>query len=242
MYQKLIDAKILERDEARQADRGSDEGEWHPSGLFNCERQAVYNYLGTPVTDGREIRNVRIMDRGTEVHAQVQEWLLEAHPNALVEVPVRYGGVHGSCDALLPISDGFCIDCDNLPSCPHDPEMLEPVYEVQEYKSESPMARRYRKNKPKDDHVRQARTYAECLAKQGYLIAGIRIIYIDRDDWSVNEYEVPEWTPEEAERELWSRIARLEQHVMEGSLPARMPDDFWLCRYCPYFTTCKGAR
>ena len=32
----------------------------------------------------------------------------------------------------------------------------------------------------------------------------------------------------------------LETHAEEGTLPDRMPDDFWLCRFCDWRTTCKG--
>lgn len=233
MYQEIIDEAIRERDAARQAERGSDADEWHPSGLFGCERQAVYSYTDAPETDERQVRNVRIMDRGTEIHEEIQEWVLAKHPGFLPEVKVEYMGVHGSCDGLLPVGEG-------LPD--GDPEMsaLATVYELQEYKSESPFARKFRKNQPKEDHVNQARTYYECLTLMGYLLDGIRIVYVDRDDWSVQEYEVEPWTPAEAKLYLWGKIASLNEHVAAETLPDRMPDDFWLCRYCPYYTLCKG--
>lgn len=230
MYQDIIDNHIRMRDAARQEERGSDAGEWHPSGLFGCERQAVYTYTGTPETNERDIRNVRIMDRGTAMHEEIQAALTAAVPGTLLEVKVDFGGVKGSCDALMPVADGVTED---------DPD-LQPVYELQEYKSISPMGKRYLKGDAKPEHKEQARTYYWALERMGYLMSGdIRIVYMDRDDWSIQEFFVAPWTPEEV-ADFEAKIDVLNNHVEEETLPERMPDDYWLCKYCPFYDICKG--
>ena len=200
MYQDLINEAIRARDDLRQADRGSDAGEWHPSSLANdCKRQAVYSYTGEPVTNGRQDRNIRIMDRGTEIHEEVQAMVIRSilakggqPSDFLAEVKVDAFGIKGSSDGLLAVADGVEDD-------EHGGGLTVPVYELQEYKSISTVGLKYLKPKPfgkpgplnaakpKPEHVKQARIYYACLQEQGYLLDGIRIVYIDRDDWSVTE-------------------------------------------------------
>ena len=226
MYQQIIDDWALKRSIAKDKERGSDTGEWHPSGMVECLRAAVYSFTGTPKSDEKAARNIRIMDRGTEVHETVQGIMHAKYPDFIAEVPVRWQGFHGSADGLLPIADGVLND------------EVVPTYELQEYKSMSPNAKRWMKA-PKEGHVKQARLYYMCLEEQGYLLEGIRIVYFDRDDWNVIEFEVEPWTPEEVEAFL-TEVDVLETHAEEGTLPDRMPDDFWLCRFCDWRTTCKG--
>lgn len=232
MYQEIIDNLISARDAERQEERGSDAGEWHPSGLFGCERQAVYSYTGEPVSDQKDIRSIRIMDRGTQMHEEVQAALVTHYPGTLCEVKVDFGGVKGSCDALVPESDGF----DNK-------ELgYQTVYELQELKSISPNGKRWLKGDPKPDHAEQARTYYWALERMGYLLSGIiRIVYMDRDDYSTLEFEIEPWDVDEVAK-FEAKLAKLDNHVFEGTLPERMSDDYWLCKYCEYFTTCKGGR
>lgn len=231
MYQDIIDGFIQTRDAKRQEERGSDAGEWHPSSLTGCLRQAVYSYTGEPVSDAKAVRNIRIMDRGTEMHEVIQAETIRhilsnggAPSDYQVEVPVRYAGIHGSSDALLKV----------------DEDESGPLYELQEYKSISPMGKKFMKGEPKPEHVMQARIYHACLRAMGWnLTDTIRIVYLDRDDWSVVEYIADAWLDVEF-HDFLGTIATLEDHVEEGTLPDRMPDDYWLCRYCDYRTTCKG--
>lgn len=222
MYQELIDADVREVNDARQAERGSDTGEWHPSGLVDCARKAVYSYTGTPPSDVKDMRSIRIMNQGTNIHEWVQALVTVAEPDFLPEVKVDHAGLKGSCDGLLPVGDGF--------------------YEVQEYKSISPNALRYMKG-AKPEHIKQARIYHRCLRAMGYLLTDtIRIVYVNRDDHSVTEYEVDAWLDVEW-YEFLAEIADLEDHVHEGTLPDRMPLDpkgkkYWLCNYCEFATRC----
>jgi len=238
LYQALIDAAVQERSDAHNEKRGSDTGEWHPSSMTECLRQAVYSYRGEPVTNPSQMRNLRIMDRGTEVHEVIQDLMHDRYPGFESEIKVNALGVKGSCDGLLPIGEGFPYNYGNEID---DVDQMQPVYELQEYKSISPMGKRYL-NGPKEGHVKQARIYYAALEDRGYLLDGIRIVYFDRDDWSVIEFEVEPWTVEGVES-FKDELEDLQAHADEGTLPAKKRPDsknkmFWLCRYCPYADTC----
>jgi hypothetical protein len=244
-YQDLVDEEIQARNDARQAERGSDKGEWHPSSLTGCQRAAVYDYTGTERTDEPEIRNIRIMDRGTSIHEEVQAMVvrscirrgLSPHEAFLVEVKVDHAGIKGSCDGLLKTGT---------------------KWEVQEYKSISPTGKKFMHPKPfgkrgpgnepepKPEHVKQARIYQRCLKGQGFDVTDtIRIVYFDRDDYSVWEFEVEAWLDVEW-YEFLGEIADLEDHVQADTLPYRMPmtekkgrlERNWQCGYCPFATRC----
>lgn len=231
LYQELIDALFREKHEEREPD-----GRLHPSSLSDCERAGIYSSRGEPRSNETDIRSIRIMARGTQMHEEIQQRLVQQHPGTLLEVDVDHGAVKGSADALVPVGDGRHYDEVGNPE-----DVLQPLYELQEFKSISPMGKRYLKGSPKEGHMKQARVYHWALGHQGYLLEDhIRITYFDRDDWSVTEFEVPCWT--QAEAETWEmQLASLEAHLMDGTLPPKMPDDFWLCRYCDYRTTCKGV-
>lgn len=222
LIQPILDKHFLALKEEREPD-----GFFHPSSLTGCARQAVYERTGTPKTDATDVRNVRIMARGTDMHEEIQGLMLQEFPGFLAEVPVEYGLVRGSCDGLLPMGDGVTLA----------ESLTAPVYELQEFKSISPIAKKFKGSLPKPEHVMQARIYAWGLENTGYLIDGIRISYFDRDDWSVQEYEVQPWTDEEA-LVFENQLDDLEWHAQEGSLPERKEQGYWLCRYCSFRTRC----
>lgn len=229
VYQPILDAHFEAIASVREPD-----GFFHPSSMSGCDRLAVYEKTGTPKSDAKSIRNVRIMANGTRMHAEIQGLVREAHPGFLSEVEVDYGGVRGSCDGLLPVGDGYDYNY-GLPG--DDSDLLQPVYELQEYKSISPQGKPFLKGSPKPEHEYQARIYYWALLHQGYLLDGIRITYFDRDDWSVREFEVEPWTPEQV-ASFESLLSDLEAHAEEGTLPGRMDQDYWLCRFCEYRTRC----
>jgi len=240
MYQELIDNYISERYDKHQEERGSDAGEWHPSSLTGCPRAAVYDFEGYDETNETEMRSKRIMDRGTEVHEFIQGAVIRdiiakgGQPSDfLPEVKVNFAGIKGSCDGLLK------VDRD--------------LYEVQEYKSIGPNGKKYLYPKPygkrgptnipqaKPEHVKQARIYHHCLSRMGYALTDhVRIVYIDRDDWSVLEFEVPAWTEDEWYIFL-AELGELEDHVEEGTLPDRPEEyerDKFPCNFCNFNTRC----
>lgn len=216
MLQSYIDRYFLDLREPREPD-----GWYHPSTLTGCDRQALYERMGTEKTDDPDIRNIRIMARGTEMHDLVQHILTIEVPGFLPEVAVEWGRVVGSCDGLLPVDE---IDG-------------ETVYEVQEFKSIGPLGKRYKGGMPKPEHIMQARIYAAGLQDMDYRLSGIRISYFDRDDWSVNEYEFATWTEDEVQ-DFLAHLDSLDAHMDDGTLPPRKDEGYWLCRYCPFRTRC----
>jgi hypothetical protein len=240
LYQELIDNYIQKRYDKHQEERGSDKGEWHPSSLTGCPRAAVYDYKGYEESDPTEMRSMRIMDRGTEVHEFIQAMVTESiiakegqPSDFLPEVKVDHAGIKGSCDGLLKV-DGD-------------------LYEVQEYKSIGPNGKKYLYPKPygkrgpgnvpqaKPEHIKQARIYHRGLKAMGYAVTDwCTIVYIDRDDWSVLEFRVNAWSDVEW-YEFLAEIADLEDNVHEGTLPDR-PAEYertkFPCSYCNFNTRC----
>ncbi len=239
MYQEIINQMFLDADDE---DRSGDM-KLHPSAISVCERNAIYQARGEPVSNERDVRFTRIMGNGTDYHQKLQDYMKRKVPGVLLEVPVDYGPIHGRCDALLSKGDIH--------------KTGEWHYELQEFKTISPNGMRYiqglkpkllksgkwnksRPAAPKPEHEKQARIYhlGLTLAGQYHLTDIIRLVYIDRDDWSTLEFEVEPWTEEEGQAYL-ENMAELEGHLFDGTLPAREDDDYWLCNLCPFRTTCK---
>lgn len=234
--QEMVDEMWLSRRSVRPRD-----GKLHPSSLAGCHRKAVYEASNTEPTDDTDVRNIRIMGVGTQTHEHLQEEMKSHLPGSLFEVLIQHGGiVEGSVDALVPVGDGVSDDVD---------EMV-PVYELWEIKSVAPykMSRIRKSGTPEDGHMRQSRMYyaiLDGLLDHGYgpghdfLMDGIRIVYVDRNDWSVLEYEIDPWTPEEVDKFRFE-IMDLRVHLEEGTLPERLQKkkELWLCKYCPFSTRC----
>lgn len=224
--------------DANQSIREPD-GKWHPSGLFSCERQAVYAVRGIEPTNERDPRSKRILYTGTTFHGIVQSaarldpHVATAYTEVLCDVPDL--NILGSADQLLRFHDG--------------------TWELQEYKTISPKGMEYAL--PKPEHVEQVRTYMFVLRWYGSTAEGrvlpplrdaltrARVSYVSRDDMRVEEFIIeadPEW-----EAAFEERIDRLERYREDGTaLPPRLPDEVkrgrvkraWLCDYCAYATRC----
>jgi hypothetical protein len=231
LYQPIIDKIFLDKYEDRQPD-----GRFHPSSLSGCDRLAVYEVSDTERTDPPDTRNIRIMGTGTEFHDRIQAALLEAHPDTLVEVPVEYGLITGSADAIVPVADGYGYTADE------GADVQYTTYELQELKSGGNWKMRSVRKEPDEQHVKQARIYYWALQHTGFLLDGIRIAYFGREDWDVIEHEVEPWTEGEG-LEFEASVDSLQHHVEDETLPPRKPLDnkgnrYWLCRYCPFRTRC----
>lgn len=244
MYQDFINQMFI--DDPNNEDRGGD-FKLHPSAISTCERNAIYIARGETPTNERDVRFTRIMGTGTDYHIKLQTYLQERFPDALMEYKVEWGPIKGHADILMPIGD-VADDLD---------EGLEPVYELADFKTISPNGKRYiqgtkkkllksgkwnkhREAAPKPEHVKQVRIYYLGLQRMGVKLTDLlRIVYIDRDDWSTVEFEVEPWTEEEGEAYL-ENMAVLEAHLFDGTLPDKEPDDYWLCDLCAFRTLCKG--
>ena len=239
-----LDQHILRTERPRPPD-----GLWHPSSLFSCMRQAIYEVRGVPASDPRTDKSRRILKMGSTVHEIVQEALTadsgaEAVYNE-VEVNIPPLRVTGHCDTLLRHADDD--------------------YELLEFKSISPRGMQYG-DLPKSEHVRQARTYVYGLRRFGgtVVLTGEdlspltantltipplgsklrepRLAYFSRDDLRVEEFVLdpdPEW-----DQRFEDYIARLEKYREDGTaLPLRLPLEKgrrnWLCKdYCQFRSRC----
>ena len=239
-YQELVNADVQHRNDARQEERGSDAGEWHPSSLTGCPRRSVYDFKGYDKTDETEIRSLRIMDKGTDLHEEVQAMVIRhvllngGQPSDYtIEVKVEHAGIKGSCDGIL-------------------------YGEVHEYKSIGPNGKKFLYPKPygrrdgtnipqpKPEHLKQARIYQRCLQAMGVWVKPtVTIVYFDRDDGSVLQFQRDAWLDVEW-YEFLAEIGELEDHAYSGTLPPRLPFEEkkgetvknWECGYCPFATRC----
>jgi hypothetical protein len=210
----------------------------HPSGISGCERNAIYSSRGEPVSNPRPVRNTRIMGNGTLYHEKLQAYITEKYPDAIIEQEVEWGPIKGAADILLPA--GIMRDTDGDKT----------FYELADFKTTSPNGMRYlvdkpkgrtaaRKGEPKPGHVKQCRIYYMGLRRMGFnLLPEFRIVYINRDDWETVEFLLEPWTLEEEEDYL-EQMAELEAHLMDGTLPEPLTDDYWLCKMCEFRSTCK---
>lgn len=241
--ESVLDAHILRTESVREAD-----GKWHPSSLFSCERQALYEVRGTDPSDLRENKSRRILRLGTTVHEIVQRALIEdAHALAVyneVSVDIPALNVTGHCDTLIQHGE-------------NDWELLE-------FKSIGSRGMQYG-DLPKPEHEEQARTYAYGLRHVGGVVPGpmvafadnedivipplgdalnrLRLVYFSRDDLRAMEYVLPvdvDW-----EDEFVHRMARLERFRQSpDALPPRLPlgkngKRNWLCAgYCQFRSRC----
>ena len=229
IYQPIIDQMFLDR----YKDRPND-GFFHPSSLSGCARMAVYEVTGTAPSDKKDVRNIRIMGEGTDMHADIDEEMTKRLPGFLSEVGLAWGDIKGTADGLLPVGDGVVHYWEG--------PILRPIYELQEYKSAGDYKLKMlkRKGQPDPQHVKQARIYYWALENMGYLMDGIRIAYFARDDWGVLEFEASPWTEEEC-RSFEEDLGLLRHRVEDGTLPDRLDqegDMAWLCRYCDFRTRC----
>ena len=249
--ESTLDKHLLATEEPRPPD-----GYWHPSAIFSCERQAVYEKRGVPQSNERDARSRRILKLGSTLHEIVQKALADdANARAVYnEVRVEIPGLktRGSLDSLLEFSDD--------------------EYELLELKSISASGFKYG-GMPKPEHVKQARTYAMALMRYGG-VAGtldaadrlmtfatipplgnklkrVRMVYFSRDDLTMREFTQYEGQPilptQEWMDDLEGKIALLDAYMEDGTaLPPRLPLDEkgklnWLCRdYCLWRTRCFG--
>lgn len=245
---------------ATSEDREPD-GMWHPSSLFQCDRQAVYQVRATPETDFKTGEDMIPLAMGKAIHTILQSAVThsECGQNAIKrtwhEVKVLIPGlkVTGSADSLVFLDDG--------------------TYEVEEFKSTKSSGimwadRAAKKNggvgfQPKPNHVSQGLAYVYAMryfpffvdveghsdanpymemGPLGDRLTKLRVTYFGKDAGEILEfvYEItPEWE-EQFVKYIWG----LERHRSpEAPLPPRLArgDDGkknWLCNYCAYRTRC----
>ena len=220
--------------EAQQSEREPD-GLFHPSSLFGCARQAIYELRGTPKTNLRTARSRRILYIGSRLHELIQgavtaqATVLESFAEVAISIPDL--GIVGSADQLILTTDGW---------------------ELEEYKTINSRAFAFG-DLPKKDHVGQACVYMMALrdyggvAQDGTVIPPlgdqlprVRLAYVSKDDLLIGEHFV-EWTDEMA-HEIEQKISYL-RSFSPPALPPRLPfskgtKKDWRCGYCSFLDRC----
>jgi hypothetical protein len=177
-----------------QPEREKD-GYWHPSALYTCPRQALYQVRGVPESEPpRATASKRPLVVGTALHTLLQGAVSHAEGSFgilrvthEVEILIPQMGVKGSADSLVEFGDG--------------------TSEVEEYKTKKMTgmwAALKKGTLPEDAHVNQGLTYAfalkyhgaEDIPPLGDRMRGVRVVYFSKGDEAIREYVrdlTPEW-------------------------------------------------
>lgn len=248
-----LDAHLAAINEEREPD-----GYWHPSSLFTCDRQAVYQVRGVLETDPKGGSDYRALAIGKALHELVQAAVTPASSPRIkrswheVKILIPTLRVKGSADSLVELVVQEAGE-----------------YEVEEFKSTKSESikwtvRRDGAFKPKPEHVSQALTYVYAMryfhfttehtddmgvthvedhAPLGGKLSRARITYIGKDAGDIHEFTVeitPEW-----EQDFLAHIANLDRYREDGeALPPRLARDdkgkkHWLCAgYCGFRSRC----
>lgn len=256
-----LDSYLEAIEEPREPD-----GSWHPSSLFNCDRQAVYEVRGTEPSDKSKPAGRRPLEVGKLFHTLLQASVENLAVTNRIEQAFHEVKVHipdlnvkGSSDSLIVL---VTPDWDE-----DDPRWTEwSKYEVEEFKSTKSSGIRFAKGgfAAKPYHIAQALTYVYAMRYHPFVTEAVidgetvrtthlplgnalrtaRVTYIGKDGSEVLEFLVditPEW-----EASFRRHIERLERYRIDGeALPPRLPREGgekpWICRYCKWRTRCWSA-
>lgn len=258
LIKPAIHSYLLATAEDREPD-----GMWHPSSLFMCDRQAVYQVRATPETDLKTGEDMIPLAMGKAIHTLIQSAVTYSEFEAAVgsrqtpiqkawhEVKVLIPGlkVTGSADSLVLLDDG--------------------TYEVEEFKSTKSSgimwANRAAKKsggpgfQPKPNHVSQGLAYVYAMRHFPFYVENepappirfeplgdrltkFRVTYFGKDAGEILEFVytiTPDW---EAQFEKY--IEDLERYRSpDAPLPPRLARDDdgkknWLCGYCQWRSRC----
>src|SRR3972149_7309043 len=181
---EAVDAYIESVTEDREPD-----GKWHPSSMFGCARQAVYQLRGTEPTEETDTLSKRRFYIGHRLHEAVQRALENAEGVAECysefEVNVEEANVVGHGDMLIRLDDGRWF-----------------VVEVKSIKKWG-----MKMGLPKEQHVLQAEVYAWAVRNHGCKVintgphgdtfkpipplgdklVGIIMVYLEREELHIVE-------------------------------------------------------
>ena len=233
----LLDEHVAALEEERLPD-----GKWHPSSYWGCDRKVIYEVRGTEKTNPPDKVSKRRFRIGHILHEFIQGALLTApdldafYPEFLIESKLEETG-HG--DGLAKVAG-------------------QDLWFVLEFKSINSNGFRFLKTEAKDDHAKQGSSYAIRARNDGVWVdgpddqvfvpalgdklAGVLVVYFDKDTLQVKEF----WLPYDVawETRVEERIAHLETYRQDPeSLPPRMPDRnkfpcSWKGGSCDFFDRC----
>lgn len=228
------------------------DGHHHPSSLSGCPRRALYTFRGVEKSNPPDARSQRIFRLGHLFHDFIQEALErdEGVETFYREVKLFDPGLNikGAADGLAVLTTGKVI--------------------VVELKSIGTYSWRS-KDLPQPDHIEQATTYAKVLRDYGGRatsgvrdadgefiydlviqpmpdLKAVRFCYVNKESGETKEFDV-NLTPAK-EASLLARVAVLDGHLADGTMPDRLPlvpdkktghlIRDWQCRYCDHQDTC----
>lgn len=227
------------------------DGRYHPSSMFLCDRKVMYEIRGTPVTNPVDAKSKRRFYIGHRLHEAVQRAveLTEDVTAFWPEFELDYEGenIKGAGDGLV-----FMADPGGDPSD-------EEVY-ILEIKSTKKIAVKF--GLPKEEHKKQARTYAWAVKHKGVWVKdpyagittptflgplgdkvkGVIMVYLDKEELETYEYFLEyedSWDDDIAEK-----LNELDVYREDPlSLPPRLPlttrgTKQWPCNYCPWKDKC----
>lgn len=201
---------------------------WRGSLLGGCIRAHWYESNGVPETEPFEEKLFGIFKVGNVLGEEIVKVLEDSgefksiKPEVPVEIPEW--NFAGNIDALVEWKDGR--------------------RSILEFKTESSNARKYRKGEPKKEHMIQSSSYAAALKHLGEIVDDVRVVYIEKDSFSIDEYIIPEEWQERALRTL--RVL----NYYGDRKPPRIPDAWaktskglkYPCSYCRWQTECRSSQ
>lgn len=231
-----LDDYIASVEEEREPD-----GRYHPSSMFLCDRQVMYQVRGYDRSDATDDVSKRRFYIGHRLHEAVQRAVEAAkgvrafYPEFRVDLPEE--NIMGAGDGLIFFDDGTAV--------------------VLEVKSTKKIAVKF--GLPKEEHKKQAKVYAWAAKHKGVTaidelgeeiviealgnqLTGILVVYLEKEELRIWEYFLP--YEDEWDNEIIERLNELDAwREDEDSLPPRLPlkadgKKQWPCNYCPFKTRC----
>lgn len=218
-----VEAVLLDR-----APRPSKQ-KWRGSLLGGCVRAHWYDANGVPESEPFDDKLYGIFKVGNVLGEEIVTILSSSakFTEVLPEVPVEIPewNFAGNIDAVVTWEDG--------------------TKSILEFKTESSNARKFRKEEPKREHMIQASSYAAALRHLGTPVDDVRVVYIEKDTFSIDEYVIPEEWEERALRTL--RVLNYYGDRKPPRIPdawAKSPKGGWKypCSYCRWQTECRSSR
>jgi hypothetical protein len=202
---------------------------WRGSLLGGCIRAHWYETNGVPETEPFDDKLYGVFKVGNELGEAIVELLKKSDQFDIVdaEVPVEVPDWEfaGNIDAVVEWKDG--------------------KRSILEFKTESSFARKYRKGEPKREHMIQSSSYAAALDYLGTPVDDVRVVYIEKDSFAIDEYIIPKEWQYRARRTL-----RVLQYYGDRK-PPRIPDEWaksskgelkYPCTYCRWKTECRSSQ
>lgn len=222
--QQVIDKHLKEKQELRNERTPS--GKFVPSSFGQCFRRQIWRRLGEKETNPPDSRLLRVFHMGSVIHETIYDLIKEEEHATEVEIDF-IDDVKGFADI---VTKDMVID---LKSC-HSRKFWYLGRKKEETEEEA--VERF--HKQQYDNILQVMTYCVFLNRP----LG-KLVYISRDDWSINEYvfEVEAWR-DAVNNELIVLRKWWEKKELPPAKPRCYPQkdgSLKECSYCPFLDKCR---